>query len=105
MKACMVAYSGYESDSRVRRYAETLVKNGYRVDAIALSQEEESKSTTVNGVRVFRIQRRIRNEKNRLEHLAKLALFFFRSMLLLTREHLKERYDLIHVHSVPDFEV
>ena len=26
-------------------------------------------------------------------------------MYFLTREHIRERYDLIHVHSVPDFEV
>jgi glycosyltransferase involved in cell wall biosynthesis len=32
-------------------------------------------------------------------------LFFFRSAWILTIRHLKVRYDLIHVHSVPDFEV
>jgi glycosyltransferase involved in cell wall biosynthesis len=31
--------------------------------------------------------------------------FFFRSAVLLTRKHLQRPYDLVHVHSVPDFEV
>jgi len=96
----------YDSDSRVRRYAETLVKRGYRVDAVALRREKHGVSNSVlNGVRVFRVQNRIKNEKSKFDYLAKLVLFFLRSLLFLTKEQLKERYDLIHVHSVPDFEV
>ena len=30
MRACMLAYSFYEEDSRIRRYAEALVKRGTR---------------------------------------------------------------------------
>jgi glycosyltransferase involved in cell wall biosynthesis len=106
MRACMVAYTFYESDNRVRRYAETLVQNGYRVDAIALRREKQSDQTTiVSGVRVFHIQCRVKNETSRLAYLGKLLLFFLRSMVLLTWEQIKDPYDLIHVHSVPDFEV
>ena len=36
-KICMVAYTPYEADNRVRRYAETLVKRGDQVDVIAIS--------------------------------------------------------------------
>jgi len=32
----MVSYSVYDGDNRVRRYAETLVKNGFEVDAFAM---------------------------------------------------------------------
>ena len=35
-KICMVAYTAYESDNRVRRYAETLAKRGDHVDVIAI---------------------------------------------------------------------
>lgn len=85
----MVAYTGYESDDRVRRYAETLVKRGYRVDAVALRQEGQSPRDIINGVRVFRIQRRVRNEKSKFAYLMKLILFFLRSALFLTKEHIK----------------
>jgi glycosyltransferase involved in cell wall biosynthesis len=105
MKACMVAYTFYEADNRVRRYAETLAKRGDRVDVVALRQEGQAASEVINGVRVFRIQRRIVSEKNKFTYLAKLSLFFIRSMAFLTREQFGDRYDLIHVHSVPDFEV
>jgi len=102
----MVAYTLYESDNRVRRYAETLARQGYQVDAVALREAGQSKDVTVlNGVRLFRIQPRVRNEKSKFAYLSKLLFFFLRSMFLLTREQMRRRYDLIHVHSVPDFEV
>jgi glycosyltransferase involved in cell wall biosynthesis len=105
MKACMVAYTFYEADNRVRRYAETLAKRGDQVDVIALRQKGQSATEVINGVRLFRIQRRSLTEKNKFAYLAKLVLFFLRSTVFLTREQIKKRYDLIHVHSVPDFEV
>src|SRR5262249_6040611 len=105
MRACMVSYSDYESDSRVRRYGETLVRQGYRVDALALNIAGKSTGDVVNGVRVFRIQNRVYDEHSKFTYLRKLLLFLARSMFFLAREHLKEPYDVIHVHSVPDFEV
>ena len=105
MKACMVAYTFYEADNRVRRYAEALAKRGDRVDVIALRQEGQPATSVISGVRIFRIQRRTVSEKNKFAYLAKLTLFFLRSMAFLTREQFKDRYDFIHVHSVPDFEV
>lgn len=101
----MVAYTRYESDNRVRRYAEALAKRGDHVDVVALRQEGQAASDVINGVHVFRIQRRIASEKNKFMYLGKLCLFFVRSMAFLTREQFRNRYDLIHVHSVPDFEV
>src|SRR5487761_2042 len=106
MKACMVAYTFYERDNRVRRYAETLARRGDSVDVVSLRSEGQSaEEVVINGVRVFRIQRRVKDEKNKLEYLSRLLLFFARSMYFVTRKQIKERYDLIHIHSVPDFEV
>jgi glycosyltransferase involved in cell wall biosynthesis len=101
----MVAYSFYEGDNRVRRYAETLAKRGDRVDVFSLRQKGQPARGIVNGVRVFRIQRRVVNEKTKFSYLGRLLLFFMRSMAFLSVEQMKERYDLVHVHSVPDFEV
>jgi glycosyltransferase involved in cell wall biosynthesis len=105
MRVCMVAYSFYEGDNRVRRYAETLARRGDRVDVVSLRQNGQPARGIVNGVRVFRIQRRVVNEKTKFSYLGRLLLFFMRSMAFLTVEQMKERYDLVHIHSVPDFEV
>jgi glycosyltransferase involved in cell wall biosynthesis len=105
LNVCMVAYTFYETDNRVRRYAETLVRQGHRVDVFALQRAGQPKGDTFNGVRVQRLQRRIPDERSKWMILGKVLLFFINSMFALTREHIKRRYDLIHVHSLPDFEI
>jgi glycosyltransferase involved in cell wall biosynthesis len=101
----MLAYTFYETDNRVRRYAEALAKRGDQVDAIALAREGQPSFELIQGVRVYRIQKRVIDEKGPANYLIKLLLFFFRSAWLLTVSHLREPYRIIHVHSVPDFEV
>jgi len=105
MRVCMPAYTFYEIDNRVRRYAETLAERGDDVEVIALRRPHQSAEEVIRGVRVFRIQTRKINEKGRLSYVFRLFLFFFRSAALLSWRHLRKPYQLIHVHSVPDFEV
>lgn len=105
MKVCMVAYTFYEGDNRVRRYAESLRRRGDEVDAIVLRQDGSPAFTQVSGVNVYKIQKRCIDEKKKVDYLIKLLLFLVRSALILAKLHLKKRYDLVHVHSVPDFEV
>ena len=60
----MLAYTIYESDNRVRRYAESLVKSGDQVDVIAHSGRKISlREEEINGVRVNRIQCRVNTER------------------------------------------
>ena len=103
MKVCMVAYTYYEEDNRVMRYAETLAAQGDRVDVIALRHPDEQAYAEVQGVNVFKIQTRIQNEKAKRAYLFRVILFLLRSAWLLARRHRQLHYDLIHVHSVPDF--
>jgi len=105
LRACMLAYTFYETDGRVMRYAETLTKEGVIVEAIVLRRDGQPVEEIINGVKVLRIQRRLKNETGKYSYLARILKFFFRSMIEITRRHLKEPYDIIHVHSVPDFEV
>jgi glycosyltransferase involved in cell wall biosynthesis len=105
LRVAMLTYSFYESDNRVRRYAETLVRRGDVVDVISLRREGQADYNELNGVRVFRVQDRVRDEKGKWDYLSRILKFFFRSAFLLTRKHLSLPYDIVHVHSVPDFEV
>jgi len=99
----MLSYSFYESDNRVRRYAETLAKDKADVDVISLRRGDHSKKENINGVNVYRIQKRIRNEISKFSYLTKMITFFILSMLFISYRHIKNRYDLIHVHNIPDF--
>jgi glycosyltransferase involved in cell wall biosynthesis len=105
LRVAMLTYSFYESDNRVRRYAETLARRGDAVDVISLRQKDQADYNELNGVRVFRVQERVRDEKGKWDYLSRIVKFFFRSASLLTRRHFLQPYDIVHVHSVPDFEV
>jgi glycosyltransferase involved in cell wall biosynthesis len=105
MKVCMLGYTFYEVDNRVRRYAEALSKRGDQVEAVVLGKEGQKPEETINGVRVHRIQTRVRDERRPITYLAKIVTFFWRSMWFLAKQQMRARYDVIHVHSVPDFEV
>jgi len=101
----MVAYSLYEMDTRVKMYAEALAGQGVEVDVFSLKQPGQPDTGDLNGVRIHRIQTRVHNEKSPFTYLVKLLLFLFRSSVILTKNSMGKRYDVIHVHSVPDFEV
>jgi glycosyltransferase involved in cell wall biosynthesis len=104
-KICMVAYTFYETDNRVRRYAEALAGRGDHVEAFALWREGQKSFEIIRGVRVYRIQKRLIDESGPFTYLRKLITFFLRSAWYMTVSHIKKPYDLIHVHSVPDFQV
>ena len=99
----MVAYSFYDSDNRVMRYAETLARRGDQVDVIALKKDDTPRQDILHGVKVYRIQEREKNEKSQLTYALRLMRFFFRSSMFIALQHFKSRYDLIHVHNIPDF--
>jgi glycosyltransferase involved in cell wall biosynthesis len=103
MNVCMVAYTFYESDNRVMRYAECLAQRGDNVEVLGLRQDGQSFRTRINGVTVFHLQRRTRNEKNRLSYVLKLLLFFIKAMAVLSVRQFRSHYALIHVHNLPDF--
>jgi glycosyltransferase involved in cell wall biosynthesis len=101
----MVSYSFYESDNRVRRYAEALVEAGHEVRALVIGRPGHDRHALIQGVQVHRLQFRARDERGPLAYLRKLLLFFLRTAWLLSKDHVSKPYDIIHIHSVPDFEV
>lgn len=103
--ACMLSYSFYERDGRVRRYAESLADRGDEVDVIAIKEKGQPDFEIIKGVKVYRIQERARDEKGKFDYLVRLVKFLVKSSLFLSRLHHKKPYQVIHVHSVPDFEV
>lgn len=105
MKVCMVAYTFYEGDNRVIRYAETLRKRGDLVDVVALRRKGQSSFGILNGVNIYRIQERSIDEKDKLTYLWRISKFLIKSAIFLTKKSIRNKYDLIHIHSVPDFEV
>jgi glycosyltransferase involved in cell wall biosynthesis len=101
----MLTYSFYENDGRVKRYAETLARRGDQVDIVSLKKTGQSFFEIINGVNVYRIQERTPDEKGKMSYLGKLMKFFVHSAFFLSTRHFSDPYQIIHVHSIPDFEV
>src|SRR5262249_21539396 len=87
----------------IKQYANALVQRGDSVDVIALRHPGEPQNSVINGVNVFRIQTRTINERGPLTYLVRILRFLLASALFIARRHSKQNYQLVHVHSVPDF--
>jgi glycosyltransferase involved in cell wall biosynthesis len=104
MNSCTVAYAFYETDFRIKRYADALSGPGVRTDAIALQSESTEKFEIMNHVNVHRIQKRnFDGQGGPFDYLLKMGLFFVKSSVIVLYNHLRYRYDIIIVHNVPDF--
>ena len=53
LNICMIVYSYYPNDVRVRKEAEALAEKGYSIDIICLKNNGELKEQVINGVYVF----------------------------------------------------
>jgi glycosyltransferase involved in cell wall biosynthesis/peptidoglycan/xylan/chitin deacetylase (PgdA/CDA1 family) len=103
-RICMIAHTHYETDNRVRRYAEALARRGDQVEVIALSTVKGRRCwQEIGGVRAFGIQYREHNERCKWTYAWRVVRFLFVSSLFLSRRHQRIQYDAIHVHNVPDF--
>jgi len=101
-KICMVTDSDYETSDRVRCHAETLAGRGDQVDVITLNDGTAQMVEEINGVTVYRIQRRIDRERPKWAHAWRTVRFLLSASTLLTRLQSGTRYDLIHVYGKPD---
>ena len=70
----MLAYTFYESDNRVMRYAETLAARGDHVDVLSLRQNDDAPIDVIKGVGSI-TSRREHNERGKLSYLAECSNF------------------------------
>jgi len=103
MNACTIAYTNYELDYRVRRYAELLADGKNRIDVIALRDKNGEPFATLNGVNIYKIRERNYEEAGLASYLKNYICFMVFGSILLTRLYFRHRYKIIHVHNVPDF--
>lgn len=98
-----MVFSGYPADPRPRRAAEALVKEGMTVEVICLKESEnESMREAFNGVEITRVPLR-RRRGGKLGYLWQYGAFILLSGGILAARALRRRYDIVHVHNMPDF--
>jgi glycosyltransferase involved in cell wall biosynthesis len=102
-RAAVVVFSYYPSDVRVMRGAQAMRRAGFEVDLLCLQKTaSEPRREQVDGVEVFRIGLNKRRA-GKLTYAIQYIVFVFISFLWLSCRRLTRRYDVVHVHNMPDF--
>lgn len=108
---CAITTDCYPEDPLVRRTAEAAASAGFEYHVICSMRDGEAKHELFHGVHVHRI--RIRGRKGK--PLGRISARSLGEMLLLwsffallafgkvARLHLKRKFDVVHVHNLPDF--
>lgn len=102
IKIAMVVFSKFPGDVRVRREAEALMQAGNQVDIICLRSHDEPRTEIVNNIETYRIKLN-RKRAGKIVYIWEYVYFFTWAFLKLTFLFFKKKYDLIHIHNMPDF--
>jgi glycosyltransferase involved in cell wall biosynthesis len=87
----------------VRREAEALTGRGDEVDFICLHEPLDDTVRVCNGVRIYPISVVRYRGKSILVYLFKYLIFFVQAFFLIAHLFHKRRYEIVQVHTMPDF--
>jgi glycosyltransferase involved in cell wall biosynthesis len=110
-RVCAITCDCYPDDPLVRRTSEAAASAGYDYHVICAQKNGQGLEEVFNGVQIHRLYMRGRHGKplgritgNPFVTTVFLWLYFtVLAMWKVGRLHLKERFDVIHVHNLPDF--
>lgn len=100
---CMIAYTNYLSDSRVKKEAEALVQEGYNVDFLALDEKARERNEVINGVNIHRFPFSRYKGKGTKIYILNYIKFFIFSFFWIMRENRRKNYKIFHIDNMPDF--
>lgn len=100
-RMAVVSFSAFPGDPRPRRAAEAFAEAGMSVEVICLKEAEAAKKDTFKGIRIDRIEiAKSRNSK--FGYVFQYCLFILIVFVMLTLRFPIRRYDVIHIHNMPD---
>jgi glycosyltransferase involved in cell wall biosynthesis len=100
-RICIVRHYYYPEDPRGRREAEALAAAGHDVEVLALRKAGEAPHDEVNGVRVRRLP--VEHRRGSVaRYCFEYGAFFVLACLTLTWRHLRRRYAVVQVNTMPD---
>jgi glycosyltransferase involved in cell wall biosynthesis len=100
--AAVLLFSHYPADPRPRRAAEALAAEGVKIDLICLRDDDgEPARETFGSINVTRVRLK-RQRGSKLGYVGQYLTFVLASFFYLASRSLTRRYDLVHVHNMPD---
>jgi glycosyltransferase involved in cell wall biosynthesis len=97
-----IHYSQYPQDPRPRREAEALVDAGMPVDVICIRGAGQSAREVINGVTIHRLSLP-KTRGGKLSYIMEYVAMFALASVKLSLLHMRYRFDIVHVHNMPDF--
>lgn len=97
----LVTHSYYLRDTRPRRHAEALVDAGHEVDVLCARDEGEPEYEEHRGVRIRRLPSK-RRRGGKIRYVFEYASFIVLGAFAVARMHVKRRYALVLILSVPN---
>jgi glycosyltransferase involved in cell wall biosynthesis len=98
---CLIRHREY-GELALRREAEALRDAGYDVHVIALGEEGKARRTDEDGVQVHRAPLR-RQRGTAARYVADYGAFFVVAAVMVTWLHLRHRFRVVQVNTMPDF--
>jgi len=103
---CMVAYTNYRFDGRVRREAEAVATlPGYSVTVLTYKENKKPASFEMEGVLVRELDIPKYRGKNQARYILSYVGFTFLAFLECTKRFARKSLDVLHVHNMPNFVV
>ncbi len=103
LRVAAITFDWYPHEVRALRLAEAAANAGYEVDVICVSKPNEKRHEIYNGVRVYRIPTHRSSGGSISKRMLEWCWFLLLSGAVVTWLHLRRRYDVVHVHNMPDF--
>jgi len=101
-RAAVLLFSHYPADPRPRRAAEAMAAQGINVDVICLQNGNRDPAHETCGIiNVTRVPLK-RQRASKFGYVGQYAAFILVSFFYLGWRSLRRRYDLVHVHNMPD---
>ena len=101
---CMVAYTIYPSDSRVRREAKTVASlPGYMVTVLVLKEQATPRTYEMDGVAIQELDVEKYRGKRGLKYIQSYVRFTFLAFLECAKKLSRTSLDVVHVHNMPNF--
>jgi glycosyltransferase involved in cell wall biosynthesis len=103
-QVCMLAYTQYTYDNRIRREAETLAAQGnYKVSLLVPKESDAPQTYEVNRVRVRELNVQQYQGKSKQKYIASYLEFLLRAFFVCNKLLLLRQVDIFHVHNMPNF--
>jgi hypothetical protein len=99
----MIAYTDYAGDARVRREAETLAANAFRVRCLTTRNGGAAKAFTLDGVDVQELDISKYRGKSSRAYVSSYLRFLGAASLACVRLMARGELDVVHAHNIPDF--